>query len=451
MLLSASNKRFLGALLGTEVAERPRGDRRRARPRHRARLPGPAGARREGARAASPTCWLRCSRRGRHDAPCTSCGAASRRSLADAVELAGRRSSSATATGRSWSTSIAGDDYEARPLVDAAQTPPFLTEPPRRRRPPRRAIRHARTTSAPLLDYVADPLDTTELVLVAGGTVPRSAPRRGEEAGRARSPTPTRVAPAREWLDEQFDRGGVKLDAARRDLARRRLGEDLGRLLRCSTARATYGPEAKLGADEVEPFLGEAGGVPPWELTDAIDRGDTAARARSAAPHDRRRRPPPAADHGDAAGHYSRDAAPRRRDVTDEKRRGRGCSTSRARPSRREGARQAGGSGRTASRGRTGCWRAPTSTCAGGEWPDELVIEVLVARLARLGVARPGPGGRRPGLLGGQLLHEAGLAPGGLVLVDDALGGGLVEALHGQAQRPRRRPRRRLPACGPPS
>ncbi len=26
---------------------------------------------------------------------------------------------------------------------------------------------------------------------------------------------------------------------------------------------------------EIEPFLGEAGGVPPWDFTDAIDAGDT--------------------------------------------------------------------------------------------------------------------------------------------------------------------------------
>ncbi len=46
----------------------------------------------------------------------------------------------------------------------------------------------------------------------------------------------------------------------------------------------------------------------------------------------------------------------------------------------------------------------------------------------------PGAGGRL-GLLGGQLLHEARLAPGGLVLVDDPLGGGLVEALLSQLPR----------------
>jgi DNA polymerase-3 subunit delta len=30
-----------------------------------------------------------------------------------------------------------------------------------------------------------------------------------------------------------------------------------------------------LGPEQIEPFLGEAGGVPPWDLTDAIDGGRT--------------------------------------------------------------------------------------------------------------------------------------------------------------------------------
>src|SRR5690606_32727482 len=38
--------------------------------------------------------------------------------------------------------------------------------------------------------------------------------------------------------------------------------------------RSTYGAGARLGVDEIEPFLGDDGGVPPWDLTDAIDRGD---------------------------------------------------------------------------------------------------------------------------------------------------------------------------------
>ena len=43
-----------------------------------------------------------------------------------------------------------------------------------------------------------------------------------------------------------------------------------------AVTRTTFGPDARLGADDVIPFLGEASDVPPWELTDAIDSGDIA-------------------------------------------------------------------------------------------------------------------------------------------------------------------------------
>jgi len=38
---------------------------------------------------------------------------------------------------------------------------------------------------------------------------------------------------------------------------------------------STYGTGKKLSVVDIEPFLGESGSVPPWDLTDAIDRGDT--------------------------------------------------------------------------------------------------------------------------------------------------------------------------------
>ena len=41
------------------------------------------------------------------------------------------------------------------------------------------------------------------------------------------------------------------------------------------TLVSTYGENAKLTRSDVEVFLGEAGSVPPWDLTDAIDAGDT--------------------------------------------------------------------------------------------------------------------------------------------------------------------------------
>ena len=55
------------------------------------------------------------------------------------------------------------------------------------------------------------------------------------------------------------------------------LGEDINRLgALLETLESTFGAGARLHADDIRPFLGDAGAVPPWDLTDAIDRGDTA-------------------------------------------------------------------------------------------------------------------------------------------------------------------------------
>ena len=54
------------------------------------------------------------------------------------------------------------------------------------------------------------------------------------------------------------------------------LGEDVARLTNLLEGlAAAYGEGARIGVDELTPFLGQAGGVAPWELTDAIDAGDT--------------------------------------------------------------------------------------------------------------------------------------------------------------------------------
>ena len=60
------------------------------------------------------------------------------------------------------------------------------------------------------------------------------------------------------------------------------LGDDLGRLAGVlQTLAVAYGEGASIGEEQLEPFLGEAGSVPPWDLTDAIDAGDTASALAS--------------------------------------------------------------------------------------------------------------------------------------------------------------------------
>jgi DNA polymerase III subunit delta len=53
------------------------------------------------------------------------------------------------------------------------------------------------------------------------------------------------------------------------------LGQDAGRVGGLvDTLVAGFGPDARLGADDVAPYLGEAGSVPVFQLTNAIEAGD---------------------------------------------------------------------------------------------------------------------------------------------------------------------------------
>ena len=45
---------------------------------------------------------------------------------------------------------------------------------------------------------------------------------------------------------------------------------------------AAYGEGGRVGPAELGPFLGEEGGAPPWDLTDALDKGDVATAVRVA-------------------------------------------------------------------------------------------------------------------------------------------------------------------------
>ncbi len=169
---------------------------------------------------------------------------------------------------------LAGDDYESGRLVDAAQTPPFLTA--RRVVVGRDAHRFTGADAlVPLLAYLGDPLATTDLVLVwEAARVPKALLDAIERAGGA---TIT-ASPGRDqkgWVAEHLSRSGLHLDGRARQLVVDTLGEDLARLRGViETLTATFGPGARLVEDDVRPYLGEAGALAPWQLTDAIDRGD---------------------------------------------------------------------------------------------------------------------------------------------------------------------------------
>lgn len=288
---------------------------------------------------------------------------------------------------------LLGDPPHISPLVDAAQTPPFLTD--------RRIVvgRHlGRFTTAdsvaPLVAYLADPLPTTSLVLVwdkgprftGRAAVPKSLTDAIKKAGGVTLGTgvPANARGRDAWLKEQLDAGRVRLDGRAQKVLGERLGEDLNRIgALLEVLEGTYGQGATVGVDELEPFLGEAGGVPPWELTDAIAAGDIATALdrleRMTGGGDRHALQIMATLHRHVAGLMKLDGA--------------------SIGSRDDAAKVLGMAPYPAEKlmrlARTlGPERirqqvllvaqADLDLRGANEWPDELVLEVLVARLARL-------------------------------------------------------------------
>ena len=168
------------------------------------------------------------------------------------------------------------DPLQLGPVLDACRTPPFLS--------PRRVVvaRDAETLDAAatklLAEYLADPVETTVLIvcvarerapaaltkaLPAGAIVLDTAPGRGTRG-------------LNDWFASQIEQAPVRLGRDAVAALRDHLGEDLARLEGLlSTLEAAYGSGARIGLDELEPYLGSAGGVAPWDLTDAIDKSET--------------------------------------------------------------------------------------------------------------------------------------------------------------------------------
>lgn len=173
----------------------------------------------------------------------------------------------------------AGDDDDTGALVDAASTPPLFTD--RRIVVGREVGAYPAAGLARLLAYLADPLPTTSLVLVSGerGRLSSKLTPAVKAVGQViDAGVPVRREQRDAWLADHARQGPVRLEPAALTLVAEHLGEDLGRLSGLlEILGSAYGYGARVGAEEVQPFLGQAGAVPPWELTDAIDRGDTAA------------------------------------------------------------------------------------------------------------------------------------------------------------------------------
>jgi DNA polymerase-3 subunit delta len=170
-----------------------------------------------------------------------------------------------------------GSDDAPATAADAAATPSFLA--PRRVIVIREVGRFTANAVAPLLEYLAQPVDTSTVILGSGGgTVPAALVKAVQKAGEVVDAGTPRGKARSTWVLDKIHEAPVKIDAAAARLIESHLGEDISRLEPILTIlEGAFGPGAKIGPAQVEPYLGEAGSAAPWDLTDAIDRGDAAA------------------------------------------------------------------------------------------------------------------------------------------------------------------------------
>jgi DNA polymerase-3 subunit delta len=201
------------------------------------------------------------------------------------------------------------------------------------------------------------------------------------------------------WVARRIEEHDVRLDPGAVELVTEHLGDDVGRLGSVlDVLFSAYGTEGRLGVDDVRPFLGEAGASAPWDLTDAIDRGDVAGALEQL-----RRLTGAGGRHpleitATLHGHYRRmlrlDGAGIDNEADAAAALGLTGSTFPAKKAL----------GQVRRIGHDGVARAITllsdaDLAIKGEidWPGELILEVLVARLARLAPrpAKASPASRR--------------------------------------------------------
>ena len=175
-------------------------------------------------------------------------------------------------------------------LVQAAQTEPFLT--PRRVVVGRHLARFSRAADCAELVRLIEALPaTTDLVLVwergldppmtgRFPAVPKSLSQALDTADCevVSADPPNRKADASKWLRDRLSQSGLRFDAEAIAAVEELVGADRGHvvgLLR--TLEGALGAGAAVTASDVGLYGGEAGTVVPWELDDAIDRGDISA------------------------------------------------------------------------------------------------------------------------------------------------------------------------------
>lgn len=178
---------------------------------------------------------------------------------------------------------FSGDDYVLGEAVLAAATVSMFGE---RIVVARNAARFANDELAPFLDYLTDPTPTSTMVVVwekafAVGATKKPFAKKLSDAVKAAggvivaTSLPFQAKAQHAWVAERLDASSLRFPGPTRAHITAHLGEELSRLGGLlDTLESSFAAGTTIGIDDVDPFLSTAGGVPPWDLTDAMNAGD---------------------------------------------------------------------------------------------------------------------------------------------------------------------------------
>jgi DNA polymerase-3 subunit delta len=159
-------------------------------------------------------------------------------------------------------------------VLNAASSPPFMTA--RRVIVIHEAGALTAADAEPIVRFLADPLDTSVLVFVAGGgTLPPGLTKQLKACkAEERAPDSEKT---QDVLADAVRAANLKLRPDAAKVVAAHLGQDAGRVAAFVDVLAAAYPEgAQLSEDDVAPYLGDAGAIPPYQLTNAIEEGDSA-------------------------------------------------------------------------------------------------------------------------------------------------------------------------------
>ena len=166
-------------------------------------------------------------------------------------------------------TSAAGDSVISR-VIEALNTPPFLVE--RRVVVVRDAQLLLADEVATLSSWMKSPAPATVLIVaVVGAKSHKLVKAAGEVIDVNVGSRPAdRVA----FVETKLSEYRVNVDRATAQKIADRVGDDVARVDALARTLQTIYGSAPLTFHHLEPYLGDAGDVPEWDLTDAVDAGD---------------------------------------------------------------------------------------------------------------------------------------------------------------------------------